>query len=169
MGWWDPSEGNYLDQNASLSAFIRPVLPQAMLKCTNGVVHLQAALTSLAQCHTHLQTLPFFIPPPLPSRKPSTTNKSFFFPGVLCGKNSAGIWSTLICYQVKKKTLQNTQLASRIRWVICPHLTKHRHWIFRLIHILHLPHSLTQDLKSKPTDWLTPIIVVYTILTHISQ
>ena len=120
MGWWDPSEGNYLDQNASPSAFIRPMLPQAMLKCTNGVVHLKAALTPLAQCHMHLQTFPFFIPPPLPSHKPSTTNKSFFFPGLLpCGKNSAGIWIALICYQVK--TLQNTQLASKIRRETCPH------------------------------------------------
>ena len=36
-----------------LSAFIRPMLPQAMLKCINRV-HLQAALTPLAQCHMHL-------------------------------------------------------------------------------------------------------------------
>lgn len=120
MGWWDPSEGNYLDQNASLSAFSRPMLPRAMLKCTNGVVHLQAALTPLAQCHMHLQAFPFFIPPPLPSCNPLTTNKSFFFPCMLlCGKNSAGIWSALISYQVE--TPQNIQPAFKTRGGTCPH------------------------------------------------
>lgn len=120
MGWWDPSEGNYLDLNASLSAFIRPMLPQAMLKCTNGVVHLQAALTPLAQCHRHLQIFPFFILPPLSSCNSSTTNKSFFFPCILlCGKNSAGIWSALISYLVE--TPQNIQHAFKTRGGTCLH------------------------------------------------
>lgn len=141
MGCWDPSEENYLDQNASLSAFIRPMLPQAMLKCINGV-HLQAALTPLAQCHMHLQVFPFFIPPLLPSHKPSTTNKFFFFPGMLL--NSTGIWSTLICYQVK--TPQNTTCIQSQKTNVSS-LTKHRHWTDWST---SLPHSLIQDLKKKP-------------------
>ena len=135
MGWWDPSEGNYLDQNASLSAFIRPMLPQAMFKCINGV-HLQAA-----QCHMHLEIFPFFIPPLLPPHKPST-NKFFFFPGMLL--NSTGIWSTLICYQVK--TPQNTTCI-RSQKTNVSSLTKHRHWTDWST---SLSHFLTQDLKKKP-------------------
>lgn len=136
------SEGNYLDQNASLCAFIRPMLPQAMLKCTNGVVHLQAALTPLTQCHMHLQTFLCFIPPPLLSCKTSTTNKSFFSPcKSLCGKNTAGIWSALICYQVK--TPQNTTCIQNQKRNLSS-MTKHRHWIFRLIHILHFSHSYSR-------------------------
>lgn len=114
MGWWDPSEGNYLNQNASLSAFIRPMLPQAMLKCTNGDVNLQAALTRLLLSVISIcqpfpsSSLPHFTPiNPQP-----ITNKFFFFLCMLlCGKNSARIWSALISYQVK--TPKNIQLASK--------------------------------------------------------
>lgn len=106
-----------------------------MFKCINGV-HLQAA-----QCHMHLEIFPFFIPPLHPPHKPSTTNKFFFFPGTLL--NSTGIWSTLICYQVK--TPQNTTCI-RSQKTNVSSLTKHRHWTDWST---SLPHFLIQDLKKK--------------------
>lgn len=150
MRWWDPSEGNYLDQNASLSAFIRPMLPQAMLKCTNGVVHLQAVLTPLAQCHAFanlslLHSSFTFLPRSL------NHQQIFFFLPMY-----APVWEEQ-CWNVKCPYFLSSGNSSKHTTCIenqrrnLSSLTKHRPWMFRSIHI-SLARSLTQDLNSNPTD-----------------